>query len=120
MPELDGPEHAGARQPAERASDDRPLLGEGHGGHFQINLDGQQVTNWSAPTFGQARFSREAIAAFEFVANRFDASQGRSSGVQVNAISKSGTNTFAGTFSGYFRSGRFSAADFIQQRVIPQ
>ena len=53
--------------------------------------------------FGQPRYSRDAIGEFEFVSNRFDASQGRSAGIQVNAITKSGTNTPGGTFSGYFR-----------------
>ena len=35
--------------------------------------------------------------------------------MQVNAITKSGTNTLAGTFSGYFRDDRFNAADFIAE-----
>src|SRR5262245_4179408 len=74
-------------------------------GAYQINVDGQQITNTVAGSaFGNPRYSRDAIAEFEFVANRFDATQGRSSGIQLNAISKSGTNTPAGSFSGYFRS----------------
>jgi Carboxypeptidase regulatory-like domain len=81
-------------------------------GTFQLNIDGQQVTNTVAFTQGQPHFSRDAIAEFEFVSNRFDATQGRSSGVQVNAITKSGTNTPAGTFSGYFRDDRFNAGRF--------
>ena len=64
----------------------------------------------------QPRYSRDAIAEFEFVSNRFDATQGRSAGVQVNAITKSGTNTPAGTFSGYFRDDSFNAEDFIEDR----
>ena len=88
-------------------------------GNFQINLDGQGVSQYSAPTFGQARFSRDAIAEFEFVANRFDATQGRSSGVQVNAITKSGTNTYAGSVSGFFRHDALNAKDFIRDRVLP-
>src|SRR5436190_1438438 len=82
---------------------------------------GQQVTNvlTGGGDFGQPRYSRDAIAEFEFVANRFDATQGRSMGVQVNAVTKSGTNTRAGTFAGYFRNDKFNAADFIQHRVIP-
>jgi hypothetical protein len=88
---------------------------------FQLNVDGQQVTNvlTGGGDFGQPRYSRDAIAEFEFVANRFDATQGRSMGVQVNAITKSGTNTPAGTLGGYFRDDRFNAADFIQHRVLP-
>ena len=88
-------------------------------GNFQINLDGQGVSQYSAPTFGQARFSRDAIAEFELIANRFDATQGRSSGVQVNAITKAGTNTFTGSGSGYFRHDSLNAKDFIQDRVLP-
>ena len=86
---------------------------------FQLNLDGQQVTQTVATGFGQPRYSRDAIAEFEFISNRFDASQGRSMGVQVNAVTKSGTNMFAGTFAGYFRSDRFNAADPVVGKVLP-
>jgi len=89
-------------------------------GAYQINMDGQQITNNVAGSaFGNPRYSRDSIAEFEFVANRFDATQGRSSGVQLNAISKSGTNTPSGSFSGYFRSDRFNAADSVAHRVLP-
>ena len=63
--------------------------------------------------------SRDAIAEFQVVANRFDATQGRSSGMVVNAITKSGTNARTGTFGGYFRNDRFNAEDFILHRVLP-
>jgi hypothetical protein len=82
---------------------------------FQLNVDGQQVTQLIATTFGQPRFSKDTIAEFEVITNRFDARQGRSTGIQVNAITKSGTNTAAGSFAGYFRDDRFNAADFIQK-----
>ena len=51
---------------------------------FQLNMDGQQVSA-EIGFGGQPRFSRDAIAEFQFISNRFDATQGRSSGVQVNA-----------------------------------
>ena len=87
---------------------------------FQINMDGQQVTNSVAGAgFGQPRFSRDSIAEFEFVTNRFDATQGRSMGVIVNAVTKSGTNTHAGTVSGYFRDSDWAAEDPVENRVIP-
>src|SRR5438132_4297191 len=88
-------------------------------GTYQLNVDGQQVLNTGTISFGQPHFSRDAIAEFEFISNRFDASQGRSSGIQVNAVTKSGTNVAAGTFSGYFRSDRFNAADPIAHSVLP-
>ena len=64
------------------------VSGNGMQGNYHVNLDGQQVTQNTGGglgAFGQPRFSRDAIGEFEFVSNRFDASQGRSSGVQVNA-----------------------------------
>jgi hypothetical protein len=85
---------------------------------YNLNIDGQQVTTQLFRRMNPT-FSRDAIAEFEFVANRFDATQGRTHGAQLNVITKSGTNRLAGTFAGYFRDDRFNAADFIQQRVLP-
>jgi carboxypeptidase family protein/TonB-dependent receptor-like protein len=91
------------------------------GGTYQINIDGQQVTQLitQSGAFGNPKFSRDAIAEFELVTNRFDATQGRSMGVQVNAVTKSGTNSFAGTFASYFRDDKFNAADHVVDRVLP-
>ena len=89
-------------------------------GDWQLNIDGQQVTNNIAGSgFGQPRFNRDAIGEFQFVSSRFDATQGRSSGVQVNAVTKAGTNTFAGSASAYFRDSSMNAADFVAGRVLP-
>lgn len=88
-------------------------------GNFQLNLDGQQVTMVDAAQFGQPRYSEDAIAEFAVVANRFDATQGHSGGIQVNAITKSGTNMFVGTNASYFRSDKFNSKDFIANRVLP-
>jgi hypothetical protein len=88
-------------------------------GAFQLNLDGQQVTSIiSASSFGQPRFSREAIGEFQYVTNMFDATQGRSMGVQVNAITKSGTNEFAGSAFAYFRDDSMKAKDPVLNRVV--
>jgi hypothetical protein len=88
-------------------------------GTFQLNVDGLRVTQNQTANFGQPKYSRDAIAELEFIANRFDATMGGSSGTMVNAITKSGTNIPAGTFSGYFRNDRFIAEDFVQNRVLP-
>src|SRR6266850_656192 len=90
-------------------------------GYSQTNVDGQQITTiyHSGGDNEQPQLSRDAIAEFQVVANRFDATQGRSQGMVVNAITKSGTNTPTGTFGGYFRNDRFNAKDFIEHRVLP-
>jgi hypothetical protein len=104
----------GSRQ---NQSSGAPLMRQGYS---QINIDGQQVTtNFIGLGDDQPRFSRDAIAEFVLITNRFDATQGRSAGQLVNAITKSGTNTTSGSLAGYFRDDRFTAADPIQNRVLP-
>jgi hypothetical protein len=91
-----------------------------HAGDFQLNLDGQQVSNMMAcARWGQPKFSRDAIGEFEFISGRFDATQGRSIGVQINAVTKAGTNIYSGTVSGFFRDDDFNAKDPIVNRVLP-
>jgi hypothetical protein len=104
----------GSRQNA--ITNDEPGSGIGS---FQLMVDGLRVTQNQTAGFGQPKYSRDAIAEFEFISNRFDATQGGSSGTIVRAITKSGTNRFAGTFSGYFRNDRFIAKDFVADRVLP-
>ena len=87
---------------------------------FQLNLDGQQVTQKTAGSgFGQPKFSRESIAEFQIVTTMFDITQGRSAGIQVQAISKSGTNTNSGSAYGYFRSDKLNAEDPVAHAVLP-
>jgi hypothetical protein len=88
-------------------------------GTFQLNVDGLRVTQNQTAGFGQPKYSKDSIAEFEFVSNRFDASQGGSSGTLVNAVTKSGTNRLSGAFSGYFRNDALNATDFIADRVLP-
>jgi hypothetical protein len=85
---------------------------------FQLNVDGMQVTS-NLGTGNQSRYSNDSIAEFQFISNRFDATQGRSSGVQVNAVTKSGTNKFSGTLVGNFRDSSMNAADLVLQKVVP-
>src|SRR5204862_603338 len=85
---------------------------------FQLNVDGQQVTS-NLGTGNQSRYSNDSIAEFQFISNRFDATQGRSTGVQVNVVTKSGTNTLAGSLVGNFRDSAWNASDPVLKRVLP-
>ena len=97
---------------------DTPVQDRADVREFQMNVDGQQVSQ-ELGIGGQPRYSRDSIAEFQFISNRFDATQGRSMGVQVNAVTKSGTNVFSGSFGGYFRDDRFNAEDPVLKRVLP-
>jgi|GEM_PF-531752 len=92
-------------------TNDTPL-GGANSGKFQINLDGLQVTqNTADASFGQPRFSPDAISQFQIITNRFDATVGRSAGVAVNVQSKTGNNSIHGSVFSYFRNDAFNAAD---------
>ncbi len=87
---------------------------------FQLNLDGQQITQKVAGSgFGQPKFSRESVAEFQIVTNLFDVTQGRSTGIQVQAISRSGTNDIHGSGYGYFRDSSLNAKDHVAGKVLP-
>ncbi len=89
-------------------------------GTYQVNIDGQQITYYGGGLGNtQARISRDAVAEFEFISNRFDATQGRSSGIQINAVTRGGTNTPSGLFGGYFRDTKLNAEDNIVHRKLP-
>jgi hypothetical protein len=89
-------------------------------GYSQINIDGQQITHLIPGTDqNQPSYSMDAIAEFVVVTNRFDATQGRSSGMLANAVTKSGTNSTPGPSPATSAATGFNASDFIQQRVVP-
>jgi hypothetical protein len=95
-------------------------VGGADGGKFQINIDGQQTSqNNSASSFGQPRYSQDALAEFQIITNRFDATLGRASRAQVLAQTKSGTNHLHGTLYGYFRDNAMNAADPVANKVLP-
>lgn len=106
----------GSRQDAVEDVPAAPL-GAGVVPSFQLNLDEQQVTE-VYNLVPQPRYSREAIEEFELI-SRFDATQGRSSGMQVNAITRSGTNRFSGSSAVYVRDGALNAADPVAGVVLP-
>ena len=95
-------------------------LGATDSGKLQINVDGQQVTQNSAGDgFGEPQYSQDAIDQFQIVTNRFDATLGRSSRIQINVQTKSGTNRYHGTLYGYFRNDAFNASDSVAHKVLP-
>jgi hypothetical protein len=88
---------------------------------FQLNLDGQQMTQAIAKSalFGHTRLSREAIAEVQIITNLLDVTQGRSAGLQVQAISRSGTNSVGGSAYGFFQNDKFNAANHVAGKVLP-
>jgi hypothetical protein len=108
----------GSRTSSTNASSPLPDRNGGEVREFQLNLDGQQISS-ELGAGNQPRFSQDSIAEFQFISNRFDATQGRSNGVQVNAITKSGTNRLSGLFRANFRDSSFNAEEPVLKRVLP-
>jgi carboxypeptidase family protein/TonB-dependent receptor-like protein len=106
---------AGSRENSEEPIPDR---NNNETREFQINVDGQQVTS-DLSSGGQPRYSQDSIAEFQLITNRFDATQGRSSGVQVNVITRSGTNQLSGLFRTNFRHSRFNSKNRVLDLVEP-
>jgi Carboxypeptidase regulatory-like domain/TonB dependent receptor len=109
--------------PGSRTTSSNPTapLNDRHNGdtrEFQLNVDGQQVSS-ELGAGNQPRYSQDSIAEFQFISNRFDATMGRSTGVQVNAITKSGSNRLSGLVRTNFQSNSFNAPDPVANRVLP-
>ena len=108
----------GSRTSSTNATAPLPDRNGGEVREYQLNLDGQQISS-ELGAGNQPKFSQDSIAEFQFISNRFDATQGRSSGVQVNAITKSGTNRLSGLFRTNFQDSKFSADDPVLKKVVP-
>lgn len=88
-------------------------------GKFNLQLDGQSITQETSVTsFGQPGISRDAIAEYQVITSPYDVSQGRTVGLEVQAISKSGTNQLAGSFYGYFRDDKLNTANPFTHEVL--
>lgn len=63
----------------------------------------------SGTTSGAYTISMEAVREFEVVTNQYDVTYGRSGGGTVSSVTKSGTNTFAGSVFGFGRANWLSS-----------
>jgi outer membrane receptor protein involved in Fe transport len=57
----------------------------------------------------QARVALEAVQEFQVQTNQFSAELGRTSGGIINAITKSGTNSFRGSAFGFFQNNKLNS-----------
>jgi Carboxypeptidase regulatory-like domain/TonB dependent receptor-like, beta-barrel len=69
----------------------------------------------------QARTSIESVQEFQVITNQFDAQFGRTTGAVINAVTKSGTNTFRGSAFGFAQDAEWTEKDyFAKQRDLPK
>ncbi len=92
-----------------------PVIGGGgNASQSTILVDGVDFTD---PALGLAKtkFSQDAISEFRVIQNRFDAEVGGSSGGALSILTKSGTNTFAGSLFGFYRGDKLRAKGALEQ-----
>ena len=86
-------------------------------------LDGtpqNDFTNGPAGSAAGTVLGVETIREFRVEANSYGAEFGRNSGGQINAISKSGTNTWHGSAYEFHRNDNFDARNFFDQGRKPE
>ena len=86
-----------------------PVVGAGgNASNSTILVDGVDFTD---PALGLAttRFSQDSIREFRVIANRFDPEVGGTAGGGLSIVTRSGTNTLAGSAFGFFRDKSFRA-----------
>ncbi len=81
-------------------------LGGGGDGNFMLDGATAMDPGVNRPA---SRVSVEAIAEVKVVTSGYQAEYGRSSGLQINAVTKSGTNTFHGSLYDVERKSRWNA-----------
>ena len=81
-------------------------------GNEEILLDG--VSNeWVGTNITRASVPADAIEEFRVLTNQFQAEYGNSSGMIMSAISRSGTNTFRGRASFFYRDQAFDSVNYF-------
>src|SRR6185295_371523 len=82
-------------------------------------VDGADTTDRGANLTVQTYPSVDAIAEFVVLRSLYPAESGRSSGGQVNVVTKSGANDFHGNLYEFFRNDRLNANSFLTNRSFP-
>jgi hypothetical protein len=80
--------------------------------YLSVPLDGG-ASSGDFGRIGPNLVSTEALQEFRVITSNADASYGRGSGGQINAITKSGTNNFHGSVYDYWRNSALDARNFF-------
>ena len=122
QPAQPGPQSPVADAARARASCPTSTPGEFEGGNFNVNgritasnlwtVDGAANQDTDGGGTGpQARITLDSMAEFQVLTHQYTAEFGGSSGVIVNAVTKSGTNIFFGRGFYYFEDESLRALD---------
>jgi Carboxypeptidase regulatory-like domain len=95
-------------------------LGGGSGVNDTITLDGAGIIDTGGANIRLAP-NVDAISEVKVVASSYQAEYGRGSGVQIQGVTKSGSNQFRGSLYDVERQGRWNANTWVnQQQGLPK
>jgi hypothetical protein len=84
-----------------------------------FTVDGADITDRGSNLTIQAYPSVDSIGEFRILRSLYPAESGRSGGGQINVITKSGTDKFAGSAFEFVRNEKFNANDFFTNQTAP-
>ncbi|MBI2833670.1 MAG: TonB-dependent receptor, partial [Acidobacteria bacterium] len=96
-----------------------PSFGGMNNYRTKVNVDGVQTNESTNFNSVDINFSQDSVREVQVLSNRFSAEFSRASGGIINAVTKSGTNKFSGSFYGFFRNDAFNAKHWFTGRVEP-
>ncbi|HWB84327.1 MAG TPA: TonB-dependent receptor [Bryobacteraceae bacterium] len=87
-------------------------------GSNEVKLDGLDISEPMSPALGfSTPLTGDLIEEFRVITYSAKAEYGRSSGAQIEIISRSGTNQFHGSLFEYFRNTALNANDFFYNAI---
>jgi hypothetical protein len=108
-----------ALTPGARGNPGTVRAGFAGGDMAKYQVDGVDVSGTCCGGSNQG-YSQENIQELEVITNRYDAEYGRAAGVVVNAVTKSGTNSFRGSAFTFIRDSDLGdAKNFFTNKVEP-
>ncbi len=84
-----------------------------------FTVDGADVTDRGSNITIQAYPSVDSIGEFKVLRSLYPAESGRSGGGQVNVVTRSGGNTFHGSFFEFVRNEKFNASSYLNIPQLP-
>ncbi|HPC83274.1 MAG TPA: TonB-dependent receptor [Thermoanaerobaculaceae bacterium] len=95
-----------------------PVIGAGgNASQSTIMVNGVDFTD-QALGLSRQRFSQDAVREFKVIANRFDSEMGGSAGGGLSIITRSGTNTLAGSVFAYYRADSLRAKGELEKENL--
>jgi hypothetical protein len=101
------------------ASDEKMIVSGSRPNQISVYMDGTDISG-SNQTVGNDRLGVEAIREFRVLTHNYSAAYGKTAGGVIETVTRSGTNTFAGSVYHYHRNSALDAKNFFDPKDEPK